>query len=339
VKTKLLIFFSLGLILSACNQPHTFSNSDDQTGAGAPGDNNPPNNSQNNPTPPKPDPAGGKPTLPPEPLPLVYTSGGCTLDGVDVLPCMKCQLKAAPPVEQLSIKAQEFIAVMAAGCAQKNGSDPKNYQPPTKQELLNRLNRADEINYPTSPVTSSRQRKLIDDLMKNDPGMVKKMFGGLWYHPPYSDDFETYFGLEVREARYLFCYRKDTGTFSYSEKPEALMSKDYIDCRYDSFFCKELPNYVQANVYRQQLWTSLHLSVESPAIPPAPQPANHCHWEKISGVYGQEMEDRLIAWINHGYSIAAYIDGPQARCQSFKELSKELKGNVTLGAYTCDDSP
>ena len=35
----------------------------------------------------------------------------------------------------------------------------------------------------------------------------QRMFSRFWYTPPYSDAFETWFGLEVSEARQLFCYQ------------------------------------------------------------------------------------------------------------------------------------
>ncbi|MCB0370337.1 MAG: hypothetical protein KDD45_13155, partial [Bdellovibrionales bacterium] len=169
-----------------------------------------------------------------------------------------------------------------------------------------------------------------------DSKVYSKLFGGLWYQPPYSSDFETYFGITNREAKALFCFENPVSSFSL-DSVIPLKSTSYENCLGSSSFnCTEIPAYVEANQTRLNLQNSIKESLSDP-FQAGLRPINTCYWEKIEGPFNSEFQDVLISWINSGYKIAIYFDDDHPRCEQLENISSEIKGNIKAAAYFCDD--
>lgn len=336
----MMIFFGFVILLSGCMNEFKFrADKNDSRNTRSPGNEitrNPDGSTDiENPKPDEPtiiDPDTGPV------YPVVYKRGECTKDPIEVVPCLSCQITQRPLAMPLSKKATQLLKIMELGCAIANKSDPKNYRAPTGADILKYLNQANKNMYPDSTMTT-RQEQNVTKWTDGDKKHLEHLFGGLWYNPPYSDDFETYFGLEPREARYLFCYGQPEVTF----KPDAftpLYSVEYYNCIHENGFlsqCRERANYMQANIYRKQLAASIERSLADPINDQELVPINKCHWKSMSGYYNLEMETKLIVWKNAGYEMAVYFESGQPRCESANSASIPLGTKVTVGAKHCEN--
>lgn len=335
MKTLVVLTLVALFFLSACMNEYRFRIQDTGENSSAPV----PDNNEVNHNPdvgsPKPD----EPIIDPDqPLfPVTYKIGDCTKESVDVLPCLSCQITQKPIEIPLSIKGSQLLEIMDLGCQILNKSDPAGYKPPSRQSLLKFLNRADSINYPDSAATA-RQKVSLSKWLANDKNHLSKLFGGLWYQPPYSEDFETYFGLEPKEARYFFCYQDPASAFSaYTIIP--LYSANYSRCLFDGgpAGCRESANYIAANQYRKQLVNSLYQGIYDPYNTQELVPANKCFWESMSGHYNAEMETKLIDWKNKGYEMAVYFETDHPRCEKLSTALIPLNAKVTVAGKLCVD--
>lgn len=276
-----------------------------------------------------------------EPPPVVtppvakLSSGDCADNsGTQLLSCLKCEAPPVPVVRQFSEKGLALIDGLALGCSVRNGSDPIGYVPPTREQLVARLNRASPTLYPDSTM-STIQNSVISGLVSaTDDTMRKRIFGGLFYRPPYSDAFETYFGLSVAEARYAFCYDNPSSNFTMSNST-SLVSKAYMDCTFGAGNCKESPEYVLANVFRNQLRNTMKQSISSPYVAPAPTPAKKCKWEKYEGDYDSIAQNKIRQWLSNNYSVGMTIDTLAGRCESVTGVDSTLRGQVVISGYIC----
>ncbi len=278
--------------------------------------------------------------IPPAPKPQpIFSNGACAADSSTTLTsCQKCNVPLNPPAPpQFSRKGQSLIDIMSIACSVNNKSAPKNYVPPTKAELINRLNRLSPTFYPDSAM-SPFQISTIESL-KTNPALQQKMFGGLWYQPPYSDAFETYFGLEVGEVVYQLCYQSPDSSFTpYNSTP--LLSKQMIDCQHsqDPFNCKESPAYIAGNIYRNDLRTGMRESINNPYIAPKPTPSKTCSWEKFEGLYELGGAEQIGKWLVSAQKISMEVKGVGGRCSLVNTLpagSQIPTGEVILSAYVC----
>lgn len=282
------------------------------------------------------------PTPPPPPPPVpqpVQKAGACADDSsTQLLSCLTCVVPMNPPAPpQFSEKGKALIDAMAVGCSVPNKSAPKGYVPPTKQELLARLSRLSPSLYPDSQLTEA-QKNVVNGL-RNDPKLAQKMFGGLWYQPPYSDSFETYFGASVGELVNLLCYQNPNAGFN-ADQAVPLQSKSYIDCQYSdsSSNCKERPEYVVANGYREQLRQSIKESNLHPYVPPPPTPAKKCNWQSFEGDFDLGGEGVLAKWLHTGYTVGIEIGTLAGRCEPVTSVptgSQKPRGLVKIAAYIC----
>lgn len=103
-------------------------------------------------------------------------------------------------------KGSMLLEILERGCNTRQRNERKGYVPPTRDELLAKLNRCGANIYVSTPFTSDKQKNTILGMMGDNPELINKMWRGLYYTPPYSDHFELYFGLEIGEAREFFCY-------------------------------------------------------------------------------------------------------------------------------------
>lgn len=282
------------------------------------------------------------PVTPPLPQPKM-TQGACASDSSTVVTsCQRCLVPLNPPAPpQFSQKGQSFIDIMAMGCSIPNKSAPKGYAAPSHAELVQRLNRLSPVFYPDSNMTAA-QVSVIEGLKTNSQ-LQQKMFAGQWYQPPFSDAFETYFGVSVAEAVYQICYQSSSSVFTpYNSSP--LQSKSYIDCLYsaDPMSCKDKPEYVVANTYRNQLRAGMRESITNPYVAPAPTPAKTCKWEKFEGLYQLGGAEQITKWLASAQKVSMDVkgtaSGDAARCSSLTKLpqgSDIPTGEVVLGAYIC----
>lgn len=277
------------------------------------------------------------PIVVPKPLP-VLSNGACAIDSSTALTsCQKCNVPLNPPLPpQFSQKGHSLIDIMALGCSIPNKSAPTNYIAPTKAQLISRLNRLSPAFYPDSAM-SAFQISTIEGL-KVSPALQQKMFGGLWYQPPFSDAFETYFGLEVREAVYQLCYQSPASSFTPDNSTD-LQSKAMIDCQSNQGFgCKEIPAYVAGNVYRNQLRSGMIESIQNPYVSPKPTPSKTCSWEKFDGLYELGGAEQIGKWLVSSQKISMEVKGAGGRCSLINSLpagSDIPNGEVVLSAYIC----
>ena len=276
----------------------------------------------------------------------ILSKGACAADSsTQLLSCMNCLVPQLPPaVPQFSKKGNALFEIMVAGCQVRNGSDPAGYMPPSRAELLRRLNRLSPTLYPDTTM-SAIQVSTIDSLM-NDPAALKSMFGGIWYsgvNAP-TKAFETYFGIETIEARYAFCYAGGTsgsdegtsGTFNrFNSTP--LTSKAYIDCIYtrDPGYCQELPEYKTSNTYRSQLRNAMNESINNPYKATAPGVQQTCSWEKFEGLTGDAASDQVKTWLAGGFTVGGDIPSLKMCAQIKAPISGMEATPITMAAYRC----
>lgn len=276
------------------------------------------------------------PVVVPKPLPIL-SNGACASDSSTILTsCQKCNVPLNPPAPpQFSQKGQSLVDIMSIACSIPNKSAPANYVAPTKAQLIARLNRLSPTFYPDS-VMSALQISTIDGL-KTNPALQQKMFGGLWYQPPYSDAFETYFGLEVKEVVYQLCYQSPDSSFT-PYNTTLLQSKAMIDCLVNGSSCQEGPAYIAGNVYRNQLRTAMKESINNPYIAPKPTPSKTCSWEKFDGLYELGGAEQIGKWLVTSQKISMEVKGAGGRCSLLNSLpagSDVPTGEVVLSAYIC----
>ncbi|MCX7979333.1 MAG: hypothetical protein N2578_10055, partial [Bdellovibrionaceae bacterium] len=237
--------------------------------------------------------------------------------------CSRCLVPPAPSVNPpLSQKASDLLEIMSAGCQIRNKSDPPGYRPPTRDQILSQLNRCGDLAYPDTPQSADQAR-----LIKNMQGSLawqKKMFGGLWYQPPFTEQFETHFGLENKEARYLFCYGWDI--------PETLYPTDYYQTE-DPFNYRMPPAYVAANRYRSQLRACRLESLRNPWRPP-PVQTKKCEFEVWEGELSRETFKQAEAWLKEGLTVQ--MENGKS-CGQLKEISalESVDGKIRLAIQRC----
>ena len=289
------------------------------------------------PTPaPTPAPTPVPPTPPPTPV-AVMTKGACAADSsTRLLSCMNCEVPAVVVEPQFSQKGQALYEIMANGCQVRNASDPAGYQPPSRAELMRRLNRLSPTLYPDTPMTA-QQTATIRSLLTN-PAALQSMFGGIWQSGVTAPTvaFETYFGIETIEARYALCYGNGEGasaTFNRFNTSE-LHSKAWVDCQYgpDPFSCRENAEYRAANTYRTQLRQAMNESISNPYTPPPSQTPKSCEWEKYEGLYDNTANEQVKSWLASGFKVGAELS---TMCTAVTAPITGVTGKVTMAAYRC----
>lgn len=291
----------------------------------------PPNDSLNNPNLPNIDPETGLP------IELKQSKGDCSAEGIDVLPCLKCQNKMFVPEINLSEKSKKLLMVMQGACKVPRKSSAGQRSLDVKDRIFKYLNQGSENNY-TETVMSASQQQLFTELENVNSKLFKKLFGGSWYQPPFSEDFETYFGISTQEAYSLLCNDTPIASFNLNSFLP-LQSAYYMDCVFSnsSFACQEKPAYVLANKIRTQLHAVIKESLRNPIGPALPIATSRCYWEKVEGEYNTQFEEVLIGWANKGYKIGLHFENENPRCEVLQERVTELKGKLIAAAYVCEE--
>ncbi len=235
------------------------------------------------------------------PKPLNLQKGTCAVgSGEKVLSCLDCASTAPvlpPPI--LSKKAQELLDIMTVACSINNKSDPKGYVAPNYDQLLKRVIQCSPTAYPDTAFLST-QGLTINRLLTN-PVAQQNAFGGLYYNSA-STDFETYFGLDIGEARYTFC-RGQTSINSNGVYPIEYYNSLYSGQPYT------LPSiYVKAQKTRDSLRNCMAQSLRNPNAPQDPTiPGVTCSYESAEGEMNQHVVDKIKEWQQQGHVV--YFEG------------------------------
>ncbi len=277
-------------------------------------------------------------TAPPTPVvpdPVFLKSqGSCATDSsTSVASCMKCEIPPLPPVEPpMSLKARQLMTIMTAVCPINNAYYGNRYVTPTVDTHKAKLNRCSTTLYPDS-TPDAGQNDVVQRLLNNDAWLQKKMFTGLWYQPPYSDYFETYFGLEVGQAIQVFC-QQNVPNIAGMLTPSMTGPNPYGP-RWD--VGDPLPAmYVKANDYRDGLSSCIAESKRNPWQPSSLPVPKSCKYETLSGDSGDTINQQVSSWLAQGYKIGADMKN-QGVCSAVNSLDdiKSYQGPITVGAYIC----
>ncbi len=271
------------------------------------------------------------PTPEPEPEPVYNkNSGPCAGDSsTAVTSGMKCLVPVLPHEEPpMSLKAQRLMASMTTACTMYNKSYGSNYKAPVSADHLAKLNRCSAQTYKDTSMTSA-QSTTITKLASGDATLTNKMFSGLWYQPPYSDHFETYFGIAVNDVVRVFCLQ-DLNSF-----PTIVYPIGYYDHVGDPNY--QMPqNYVLANQYLNSLRSCLSESLSNPWKPGPPPPAKTCSFETFSGPAGAPINAKVAEWLGKGQKVSADIlnQGKTISLTNVDQLHG-YTGDILVGTYTC----
>lgn len=272
--------------------------------------------------------------LPPDPVviptPPVYEkqSGSCSTSGTHLLSCSSCQSIAPIVPPALSKKAKELIEIMYLSCQQPSFAKGKlNYVPPTREEIFNKLDNCTPNLYQESAFVRNQSEVIQRLLDPSDNWMRKKMFNALWYQPPYSTGFETYFGITPGEAAQVFCDRMDDLSFGNVINPSDWYSESVEWKKY----------YLIADqVYVPQLRSCFQKSLNNPYVPPNPIPGKTCSYESISGPAENDLFLAVASWLADGRSVS--IESKTFNiCKSINSLSDilEIAGELTASSVSC----
>jgi hypothetical protein len=276
-------------------------------------------------------------TSPQQPPPLiaepiakpVLNAGTCSVGtGQQVLSCLECASTPdipAPPI--LSRKGQELWDIMTVACSIPNKSDPVGYQAPSRQQLLTRLIQCSPTLYPDTAFEST-QAKTIHALL-TDPVAQEKAFRYLYYNSA-STDFETYFGLEISEARYTFC----RGISSINNN--GIYPIEYWNAWYDDR-PYELPGiWKRAQPIRNNLRNCMRESLINPNVErPTGTPGVQCRFETAEGEMSQEIVSQANEWAKAGHSV--YFEGfNQCGAMDYPDSFLDFKGKIKIAIKICE---
>ncbi|QDK38284.1 hypothetical protein [Bdellovibrio sp. NC01] len=278
------------------------------------------------------------PGITPPPVPeisFVKTSGACAADSsTNVTSCLKCAIPPLPEVKPpMSLKATQLMNIMATACPINRAYYGNKFAATTIADHLAKLNRCSPTAYPDS-APDAGQNNVVQRLLGGDSALLNKMFTGLWYKPPYSDYFETYFGLEVGQAIQVFC-EQSVPNISGILVPSSTAPNPYGP-RWESG--DPMPDmYVKANDYRDGLAYCIQESKRNPWQPSgAPPVAKKCSYQTMSGPAGSEVNAQVSAWLAAGFKVGADLKN-QGLCSAVSSLAEiqSYQGEITVGAYIC----
>ncbi len=111
------------------------------------------------------------------------------------------------PVDTMGRKAKRLYEVMARACQIPNKSYPKDYVPPTPAEIKARLQPCTDSIYPDTATSSAQEKALsyFDDA--GNVNFLESIYSKYWYHPVYTDHFETYYGVDITDTVYAICLK------------------------------------------------------------------------------------------------------------------------------------
>lgn len=272
------------------------------------------------------------PQDPDAPPVLDLQSGICAPSGTVLMSCLTCQSTAPTPQPQpqLSTKAEKLLQIMTVGCSISNRSDPRNYVSPTNAQLRSRLSACTAEVYPETAMSTEQQKSVTN--LRTNRSVQHKVFSSLYYPHRERAGFETYFGLDIKDARYLFCHGQPhlLGPIYPIEYYEAW----YEDRPYT------LPSeYVKANKYREQLRSCISpRSVAKRAHSSHMTSANPetCTWETGQGIMSVLVNLKVSEWLAQGQPvfIESEAEAVCARVPNVEFLAP-IKSFVKIATVKC----
>ena len=267
------------------------------------------------------------PVIPPTPE-IVSKAGTCTVDQNEkILTCLDCQSTPATPAPPiLSRKGQQLWDIMTAACSAENRSDPVGYVAPNREQILARLIQCSPTLYPDT-VYVSTQRLTIEALVSN-PIAQELAFGSLYYNAA-STDFETYFGLEISEARYTFCRGQrsinDSGVYPI----------EYYNSLYDGLPFVMPRVWQDAQVIRNNLRNCMARSLTNPnVVRPPGTPGVTCSYESVEGEMSSELVAAAQKWVDKQQKV--YFEGfNQCGETDYPENLLDRTGFVKFATKVC----
>ena len=263
-------------------------------------------------------------------------SGTC-VDEESVAACLKCENPAPPPPPpSISTKAEKLAKIMSMACQIPNKSYPKNYVAPTEEEVKNHLLACSPALYPETATSKDQAVTLQKLLDENNDSLRQKMFKGLWYQPPFTAHFESYFGLDGTEAAYVICMNTSSLSGTLYTTEEAMANQ--TDGGYQAWLQdpKAQARYQATQKIRQQLLSCFNKPAQSqPQGPLNPPPVEKtCEYQSFEGKFekgGREEIERLLA---EGFKVA--IEGNQM-CSLLDHVpaSGDFSGDVKIVGYRC----
>ena len=267
------------------------------------------------------------PVIPPAPS-LISKAGTCAVDQNEkILSCLDCQSAPATPAPPiLSMKGQQLWDIMTAACSIENRSDPVGYVAPNREELLTRLIQCSPTLYPDTSYVST-QRLTIEALVSN-PRAQQLAFGSLYYNAA-STDFETYFGLEISEARYTFC----RGQRSINDN--GVYPIEYYNSLYDGMPWVMPRIWKDAQVIRNNLRNCMARSSSNPhVVRPPGRPGITCSYESVEGEMSSELIAAAQKWVDK--QLKVYFEGfNQCGETDYPENLLDRKGFVKFATKVC----
>ena len=111
-----------------------------------------------------------------------------------------------------------------------------------------------------------------------------------------------------------------------------------MDCTYESSSCREKPEYIKANRYRDQLNQAMKESVRNPYVAPPPTPSKNCKWESFEGDFDLGGEAVLARWLVSHFKVGIEIGTLGGKCEMITAMptgANQLRGEVKMAGYIC----
>jgi hypothetical protein len=232
----------------------------------------------------------------------------------------------------MSTKAQKLAKIMAMSCQIPNRSYPAGYVPPSAKDIETRLLACTPALYPETPMTTPQSQSIDRLLDEKDDSLRQKMFKGVWYQSPFTEYFETYFGLDNAEAANVICMNKGV-------LPNILATKEYLDAFYGDNFDSWQNNPAAqarwnfAQMLRQQLLSCFD-KPSNPPTPITPPGAKVCQYRSFEGDYQKGGLEEITQDLADGYKLAVEANNS---CMLLTTVPApgQLKGNVKIVGYKC----
>jgi hypothetical protein len=269
----------------------------------------------------------------------VQTSGTCT-KGDHISACLACDYTVPEPAPwQPSSKAEKLAQIQFLSCPIVNLSDSPFKRPLTQLMAVSMVQACSELAYPET-IMSPPQSATIESLLSPDPYLRNHIYGGLWYKPPYTDQFEEYFGVYHADIRRVFCEGEDPsavlGANAFTSE-YALRCMRQGDCDVDQWPTASRNLWYATQKARRQLAACMAMSRVMPSLAHLPGTvppiaANKvCSWKKFEGLFELGGGPALDEMLSNGFAVSLETGNTCSLITS----KAGLKGPVTLTAFKC----
>jgi hypothetical protein len=284
-------------------------------------------------------PVADEPTLPPElppTLPDPLKKGGACADQQSVNSCLKCEFPAdPPPAPVMSTKAEKLAQIMSMSCQIYNASYGTPYTAPTPAEIRQQLIACNPTLYPETEMTPAQTTLMNSLLNPADDKMRKRLFKGLWYQRPYTEQFALYFGLENITAAYGFCLRQPVSG--------PLITDEYYYAHNGSFAEQQAwennpaaqARWQAAQLQRSQLLSCLNKpGTATPPMPVPPPFAHGCEYKSYEGYYEIGGRDEIANDLALGFQVSIETGNSCTQLTAVPNV-EVFSGIVKIAAIKC----